>query len=132
MWAFLLPILKAMGVGAALGGGTAAVSGGDVEKGALMGAAGGGLGGGLSGLMGGAGGGAAGGSAAGASSGATSATLSDLMKKAIIQEGTHAAVGAATPQYQMSQPGQLPPLSQDDAMAQLTALMQQHQMGGQF
>lgn len=52
MWAFLIPILKAMGVGAAVGAGTSAVTGGDVKKGALMGAAGGGLTGGFGALLG--------------------------------------------------------------------------------
>lgn len=52
MWAFLIPILKAMGVGAASGAGISALTGGDIKKGALMGAAGGGLGGAFGGLLG--------------------------------------------------------------------------------
>lgn len=135
MWLWLLPLLKAAGVGAAVGAGTAAATGGDAKKGALMGAAGGGLSGGLGGLFGGTSGGAAGGSTGGAASGgsaaggaATAAAKSgftDLLKKSAIDAGVNMAVSEATPKYGMTQPGQVPALSSEDPMLQLQQLMEQ-------
>lgn len=123
MWAFLLPILKAMGVGAAMGAGTSAVSGGSPAQGALHGAVGGAATGGLGGLVGGAG--------AGASAAATPAAkagFSELLKKSAIDAGMNAAVGAATPQFGMTSVGQLPQMQSEDPMAQLLTLM--HNRGG--
>lgn len=125
MWAFLLPILKAMGVGAVMGAGGAAVSGGDVGKGAATGALSGGATGGLGGLVGGSTGGMAG-ATAGAQ--ASRAGFSELLKKSMIDAGVNAAVGQATPQYGMTSVGQLPQMQQEDPMAQLVALM--HNRGG--
>jgi hypothetical protein len=130
IWAALLPLLKAAAVGAAVGGGTSAVAGGDWKKGALMGAAGGGLTGGFSSLLGG-GAGAASGGAAGAGSGAAGAagkaTFSQLLKDAAIKSGTSAVsnglVGAAMPSYGMTSPGNVPQMQSEDPMVALEQLM---------
>jgi hypothetical protein len=66
-----MPILTGLAIGAAMGGGIAALQGGDVLKGALLGAAGGGLGGAFMPAVAGAGAGVAGG--AGGASGAAGA-----------------------------------------------------------
>lgn len=143
-WAALLPLLKAAGIGAAVGGGTAAATGGDIKRGALMGAAGGGLGSGFSSLLG-AGSGATGGTAGGAASGVSSAGagatsgkagFSQLFKDAMIKSGTQAAsqglVGAAVPSYGMSSPGNVPQMQAEDPMAQLQQLMEQSKQRRKF
>ena len=65
---------EAMLIGAAMGGGSAAMTGGDPLKGALFGAAGGGLGAGVAGAQAGAASGASGGATGGAAGGASGAT----------------------------------------------------------
>jgi len=66
-------IIEGMLIGAAVGGGTSALTGGDPLKGALMGGLTGGIG---SGVMGGAAGGGAGGAGSGASTGAATGAAS--------------------------------------------------------
>jgi len=158
MWALLIPILKAMGIGAAMGGGTAALTGGDVKKGAMMGAAGGGVGGAFGGLLGKGAGAASGsiptaatgggvttgnavlaGESAGSMAGATAAKqgFSELMKKAAMKTpqdtATNTLTSAAVPQMQMSQPGQVPEMPvNDDTLAMLEKLMQQSKYKGQL
>jgi hypothetical protein len=141
-WAALIPLLKAAGIGAAIGGGTAAASGGDVKKGALMGALSGGAGSGLGGLLGGVGGSTAsaatnaGASALGSTTGgvaagtATKVGLSELLKKAAVEQGMNAALSAATPQYGMTIPGQVPQMQENDPMVALQQLMQKSKLGG--
>lgn len=121
-------------VGSAMGAASAKMSGGNVGKGAAMGAAGGGIGSGLSSLFGGGAGSAgarASGGEASAAGTAAGSSWSDLMKKAAIQSGTNAAVGAMTPQYGMSMPGSVPQMQQqDDPMVLLQQLMEQSKMKG--
>lgn len=124
-WATLLPLLKAAGIGAAIGGGTAAATGGDVKRGALMGAAGGGATSGLTGLMGGASG-----AASSAAAGSTAKQgLSQLLKKAAIEQGMNTAASMATPSYGMSTPGAVPQLNSEDPMIALQQLIQR---GGHY
>ncbi len=66
---------EAMLIGAATGGGAAALTGGDPLKGALMGAAGGGLGAGVAGAQAGAASGASGGAAGASTAAGTAADL---------------------------------------------------------
>jgi hypothetical protein len=64
---------EAMLIGAAMGGGSAAMTGGDPLKGALLGAAGGGFGAGIAGAQAGGAAGASGGASGGAAGGASGA-----------------------------------------------------------
>lgn len=74
---------EAMLLGAAMGGGSAAITGGDPLKGALLGAATGGAGAGISGALGGA-------------TAGTEAALATAGTEAATQAGTQAATQAAT------------------------------------
>lgn len=87
---------EAMLIGAAMGGGSAAITGGDPLKGALLGGLTGGAGAGIGGALGGAAGGA---------EGALSSTLgSQVGTEAVTQAGTQAATQAGT-QAAAFQPG---------------------------
>jgi hypothetical protein len=73
---------EAMLIGAAMGGGSAAMTGGDPLKGALLGAAGGGFGAGIAGAQAGGAAGASGGASGGAAGGASGAARVQLLPSA--------------------------------------------------
>jgi hypothetical protein len=77
---------EAMLIGAAMGGGSAAMTGGDPLKGALFGAAGGGLGAGVAGAQAGAASGASGGASGGAAGGASGAAGSATALPSALQQ----------------------------------------------
>jgi hypothetical protein len=85
---------EAMLIGAAVGGGSSALMGGDPIKGAMIGAAGGGLGAGFGAAAGGTSGGVGSGITAGGTSGATSGITAGTASGA--GSGTFGALGAGT------------------------------------
>lgn len=76
-------IIEGALIGAAMGGGSAAIQGGDPLKGALLGAATGGIGGGIFGGAGGAAGAEAGGAAGGGAAGAGSGGAAPIINGAV-------------------------------------------------
>jgi hypothetical protein len=92
---------EAMLIGAATGGGAAALTGGDPLKGALLGAAGGGLGAGVAGAQAGAAAGSAGGGAGGATgltAGSTAASAAPTaFQEAVRQQAAQAVGSTAVP-----------------------------------
>jgi hypothetical protein len=77
---------EAMLIGAAMGGGSAALTGGDPLKGALLGAAGGGVGAGVAGAQAGGAAGASGGASGSAAGGASGAASSATALPSVFQQ----------------------------------------------
>jgi hypothetical protein len=85
---------EAMLIGAAMGGGSAAMTGGDPLKGALFGAAGGGFGAGIAGAQAGGAAGASGGASGGAAGGATGAASGANLVPSAFGQATNTAVAS--------------------------------------
>lgn len=85
---------EAMLIGAATGGGAAALTGGDPLKGALLGAAGGGFGAGIAGAQAGGAAGASGGASGGAAGGATGAASGANLVPSAFGQATNTAVAS--------------------------------------
>ena len=98
---------EAMLIGAATGGGAAALTGGDPLKGALLGAAGGGFGAGIAGAQAGAASGASGGATGGAAGGASA--VPSAFESAVSQAlpSTTQAATALGPTQAAAQSGQM-------------------------
>ena len=85
---------EAMLIGAAMGGGSAAMTGGDPLKGALFGAAGGGFGAGIAGAQAGGAAGASGGASGSAAGGATGAASGANLVPSAFGQATNTAVAS--------------------------------------
>jgi hypothetical protein len=85
---------EAMLIGAAMGGGSAAMTGGDPLKGALFGAAGGGFGAGIAGAQAGGAAGASGGASGGAAGGASGAASGANLVPSAFGQATNTAVAS--------------------------------------